>query len=131
MNETVDHFAPYESATADSGAYGHINGIGETASGTPACFAQQSDVHIRVEGDRNLKGVAHGADKVEVSPASLGCRGDVSVGGGAEVEIDGAEGPDADARELGFRGLKEIDDRGESDIGSGGRELSGLEIFWT
>ena len=116
---TVDDCAP-SNASADC----DVDQAIETAPGSPAMFPEGGSVHIGVEHDRQLQFRMYRANHVGVSPARLGCGGDVSVRRGAGPQIKWAERADADGRQ-GRRSVmseQEIRNLGQSLGRGGGRD---------
>ena len=87
---TVDDCAP-----SDACADRDVDQAIETAPCSPAVFPECGSVHVGVEHDRQLQLLTDRANHVGVSPARLGCGGDVSVRRGAGPQIEWAERADA------------------------------------
>ena len=123
MAQTVHGLAAAHDAHADAGADGDVaqvldgvlgRGASVVAVARPGVdghlpahrreFRQRRRVHVRVESGGAIESVGEDAEDVDVGPPGLWGVGDVAVGGGVLVEVDGAERGDADGVEPALRG---------------------------
>jgi hypothetical protein len=95
VEEAVQEVALDHGATADTRTDSEVDEGVEAACHSPAMFSESCAVDVGVEADRQSESPPHRSGQVGLSPAELGCRGDMSPGGRVRIRIDGAERGDA------------------------------------
>src|SRR6185369_17742362 len=95
MAETACRLAVDDQPDPYAGTDRHISEIGEALPASPADLGHGRAVHVGVERDRHIKGVAKPGNDISPCPARLRGRKDMSVGRRLGVQVDWPEAGDA------------------------------------
>ena len=99
MQQAMQGTAVDDGPPADAGADGEVNQRINALSGTPEGLAEGSRIHIGVKAHRHAKPGGQGTGDIGLLPAGLGGGSDITIARAGRVQLQGAEGADADGLE--------------------------------